>query len=268
MTMNADNPFAFWTVFHGIHHWFFARGCPPTIAPLRGWRRVLPLSVLLVSLGLTATMCGLTAVWCVGLSQAQWGAAVLGAGFGGLLLLPISRWVGRPWWLALLTVPLCAVWFWTFGHWWLFYQGVFSDVRGKAHDVLVWWAAMTTMGLGPALWMSSPLRWRSWLAPPVVAAGTAIAAAAYGYSTRWMPSLTWPMPAALGRLLDFIVLMQPVALFLTVTSAALGIRLWWPTPDEIATHASPRPAANTAETSTAKPGSSTDVAESPDLNSP
>jgi hypothetical protein len=264
MTPPPDNPFAVWTIFHGIHRWYFGRGCPPTIAALRGWQRALAVSVLLATLGLTASLCGLAAVWLLGPSRVRWGSTILGSCLGGLLLLPVSRWIGRPWWLALLAVPFCALWFWLIDDVWNYYRGAFSQVRGKNYDVLVWWASMTTMGLGITGWMASPFKARSWLLPPAAAAASTIAAIVYYWGTK--SSMTLLLPNTLGQLLNFVVMVQPVMLFLTLTSAALGIRLWWP--DDAAAHPSPRPAANTAETSTANPGSSTDVADSPVLNSP
>ncbi|HUQ68587.1 MAG TPA: hypothetical protein VM165_03630 [Planctomycetaceae bacterium] len=222
---SVENPFAVWSVFRGIHRWFFAYGCPPTIAELAGWTRVLHVSVLLAAMGLVASVLGLTAVW--GLQAVNlydpWDSAALGLSIGGLLLVPLSRWMERPWWLAAVACLACTLWFATLPTWWEAYDFVLTESACQAE--LVWWAVTTTMGLGLAIGMLSPRQPRSWLMPVAVVGVCTVSAVMNAVQERFQSELMQLIPLD-PNLSSFLLQVQPIALFVTLTSAALGIRLW------------------------------------------
>lgn len=90
-----------WRPFVGIHRWFLARGCPPTIRRLRGMTRVLHVTVLTTSLGLMTGIAHIVIsnfIIVLGQDLPDWFfSPSLGVIHGMLFLVPISRWYGRSW---------------------------------------------------------------------------------------------------------------------------------------------------------------------------
>ncbi|MDZ4687018.1 MAG: hypothetical protein SH850_18230, partial [Planctomycetaceae bacterium] len=198
---------------------------PPPIAELAGWTRALHVSVLLAAMGLVATIGGLAAVWVLmqaGLHD-PWHSGALGLALGGLLIFPLSRWIERLWWHAALGVAACTLWFGTLDAWWEFFGR--SEPSGRWSDAIVWWATTTTIGLGMGCWMLSPRQRRSWGIPPAIVAGCTIAATVNALRDQFLPNGFSP-PVIGGPLFDFVMRVQPIVLFVILTSAALGMRLW------------------------------------------
>jgi hypothetical protein len=254
----SDHPFAIWRVFHDAPRWWFARGCPPTLRNLSGWVRALHVSVLLGVTGLAAA--GLGAVVLVGGGvRPPWDGVSFGVIYSAIVLVPLSRWVGRAWWWTLLSVPFLAVWY-----------GPVLDMVQHSHlqsnmpVELNWLVTSAILGLGPGLWMCSRRNPRSWSMLPAILLACTLSTVAAALS-RHHSIVSWNLPFAIPHVVHMLIDVQPVVLFFSLTAAAFGIRLWEGVDnqrDEL------RPAANTEATSTANPSSSTDVAVSPGLNSP
>ncbi|HUQ68585.1 MAG TPA: hypothetical protein VM165_03620 [Planctomycetaceae bacterium] len=250
MTPTAQHPFAFWTIFRGIHRWFLAAGCPPTLSDERRWVRGLRTSVLMGTLGFVSSW--MTILWhpieeivFPRLGFGPWGLLSFSPGpvFGAIVLLPLSRWLGRGWFNSLWAVPVSTV----------------AYYLAAKHPAWAGWIG----GCGVGVWMIDLRRPQTyWLVPLTTLAGGLpyeVMNLLPGGDTNWTPpGFDW-----LNDLLSGSVLYTP---FQTCVAIALGTRIWWPPANSA--HDSPRPAANTAETSTAKPGSSTEDAVSPGLNSP
>jgi hypothetical protein len=261
MTTPPDHPFALWTIFYGLHRWFFALGCPPTLIDERRWGRALRTSVLLGTLELVSSWLCAIAMSFIILLATGWIGMVVGTPFcapgfwfGIIVLLPLSRWQGRNWPLSALAILASSV----------IYYGAFI-LYVNQHDQIHFAgaAAGATGGFGVGWWMNpscTPTGRR------VIALST-MAGTVGGLVCASIPnSRLTATNAVADRLLDILYVDTWYSSFHVLVAIALGGRLWWeqrelPQP-------SPRPAANTAATSTAKPGNHTEIAVSPDLNSP
>jgi hypothetical protein len=202
--------------------------------------------------------------------------ALLGAIFGAVTLVPVSRWLGRGWVAACLAVPVAAVGMLAALHvTWAIEEHLEHSVWDLRWEVAICLIADGTL---LALWMTD-LR-RPMLAPvaAVVVAGLISAQTSHVldlaiiryYGAPFAPSLVWELSQFSEHLTQTILL-----------SLAVPLRLLWAADcccggspaedlrfDESAAHPRPRPAANTAATDTENPPSNTDVAVSPDSNSP
>jgi hypothetical protein len=241
MTPPAEHPFAFWTIFRGIHRWFLASRCPPTLRDERRWVRGLQTSVLMGTLGFISSW--MTIFWIPaeriifpGLGFGPYGVLSLSPGpvFGAIVLLPLSRWLGRGWFNSFLAVEVSTA---------IYYFAANSPA----------WAGWIG-GFGVGVWMIDPRRLQTlWLVPLATAAGGLPYEAMNllpGGDANWTPpGFDW-----LNDLLAGSALYTP---FQTCVAIALGTRIWWPPPNSV--QPSPRSAANTA----AKPGGSTNDAMSP-----
>jgi len=257
MPSAADKPLAIWRVFHEAPQWWLARGCPPTVAHLSGWTRVLHVSVLLSAMGLAAATLGAALIAAKIFRSADgWCFEAI---YAGVVLVPLSRWTGRSAWQSLLTIPAMIAWFWSvvaLVEWMI-------SLRGTLPEELQMLVVCAYLALGPALWMAAPRTSRCWsvVSSTLLACMLAVASAALLHRTGIMSSRTMPMSISAVRM---VLWLQPWVMLFTLTAAALGIPLW----KSEAQRVLPRPAANTDFTSTANPGSSTEVAVSPGLNSP
>jgi hypothetical protein len=256
MTMNTDNPFAFWTVFHGIHHWFLADGCPPTVGSDRFWMRALRVTVLLGSLGvisgcLSSLIARLPTPVLYSIPLGSTGSSVvinvaiplIGLLYGALVLLPLLRWSGQSWVIAGLSLPVSSVAFliavWTAAH--LVYLSWPSALGGAVGAGTV--GVLMTPWRRPAFW---------WLLPASVLVG-ACAGFAYG---KLLLAFTRPFPAGwLELLASYGSTAAAYSLFQASLAVTLGVRLWFPVPkppssrgprQDDSTHTSRRPAASVA----------------------
>lgn len=264
-----DSPFAVWRALRGLPRWYFARRCPPPLVDDRRWVRGLRTTFLLGTVGLTSSW--ISTLW-VALEQTllwplPWGddgALVFAPGivFGLVVLLPLSRWLGRGWILSGLLVPISTAVY--YGSVMLYVQNAFESLW-----LPVEWFGAAAAGLwggfGVSVWLIAPRKPRTWCLVPLVTV--------VGGMVTWGMSVTLDgpqpsMPFGLDWLMELLSLNLLLSPFQVLVAIALGVRLWWPPPNADPAQPSPRPAANTAETSTMNPGSSTDVAVSPDLNSP
>ncbi|MDZ4686564.1 MAG: hypothetical protein SH850_15955, partial [Planctomycetaceae bacterium] len=165
---SPENPFAVWTIFHGIHRWYFARGCPPTVRSDRGWVQGLRLSILLGVMGVVSgwlsTLIGRipspvlftfptldSAPGMVSVSS-----FAMGATYGLLVLMPLSRWLGRPWMMAVASVPVSSATF-VLAMW-----VALRHLQSETYDSLM--VAGAVGGGVLAVWMIPSFRFRTgWL---------------------------------------------------------------------------------------------------------
>jgi hypothetical protein len=255
----SDHPFAIWRVFHDAPRWWFARGCPPTVRALSGWARVLHLTVLIAAMGLLAAIVGACVMGLVR-PLPPWDAVLFGGVFSAIVLVPLSRWLDRPWWWAVLSVPYLIAWFnyaESINRHWVYSNGP----PGLPHAL---WMVLATflIAAGPGVWVISWRRPRTWWVLAGVL-GACVAATSVNQIQLQM-SGWWLMMGSLSPVVDYVITLQPLVVFLTLTAVSLGVPLW----RDDAQVTAPFPAANTAATGTEKPSSSADVAVSPDWNSP
>ncbi|MDZ4687017.1 MAG: hypothetical protein SH850_18225 [Planctomycetaceae bacterium] len=240
MTPTAEQPFALWTIFRGIHRWFLAPGCPPTLMDERRWVRGLRTSVLLGMLGLLSSW--MTTLWLYlgrefnnsDIANDTWIIAQ-GLIFGLCVMLPLSRWIGRGRLHSGFGLLISVV---------LYFAAALMWRQNPLNAVA---SAAATLGFS----FVELRRPRTWFLVPLTAIAGLVGlelCGVFGGSVRGV----WP-PTLLSRLEDLLQINAIFAPFHTLIAIALGFRLWWDTP-QYAAQPSPRPAANTAATSTAKPG--------------
>lgn len=105
-----------WNVFDGAHRWWLRKGIPPTLGPAGTWERVIRTSALL---GFMALASSWVSVFVMSISYPvihplSWNdlqETGPGAAFGVVVLLPLSRWMGRSWWISLLAIAISAILF-------------------------------------------------------------------------------------------------------------------------------------------------------------
>lgn len=207
-----------WQPFVGIHRWYFSRGCPPPLRNLEGPTACVHATVLCATMGLAAAAIGFSLEDLGGRLQYQWSKCfqlLPGLVFGFVVLLPISRWLGRLWWLIACSLFAATLGFgpaesWTFD----ILQSAFGDTAWLftwMWEIAALSASLTMVG-----------RNRSTIRIPIVAcAGACLAGIVH--QVIWIVDdydniLLWPMDVPIYYLPD-VVLMVAV-------SVAVGMRLW------------------------------------------
>jgi hypothetical protein len=189
--------------------------------------------------------------------------AMLGATFGVMVLLPLSRWLGRPWWLTASAIPVAMFAF--IIHYEIGPQPFRPPLMGYPHRGFSAFVTSAVVGLIIGAWMNLGERWHrqlKLLVAATVLAGTAAFVREWlmGMEANWV-GLVGPLFGV--RLAGRLAYPQMFGAWTAVFAIAAGLRLLRRNQPAV-----PCPAANTADTSTENPSSSTDVAVSPDLNSP
>lgn len=228
----SDPAFAVWTVFRGARRWWLARGCPPTVCDVRRWVRAVRVSALLGLTGLASSW--VSSAWpLIGALEelapginGEYGLVFWpGVAFGAVVLLPMSRWMGRGWWLSLAAIPVsAALYFNAVG---LFFA-THNLLNGSARDA-TWGGCLAGLlgGAGVGVWMCHVTRPRTWLV--ALLAGIAGGLGGLATGVNWHGERL-PLPSEvewLGWILAMNFCFSP---FQVLVALAVGVRLWWMPP--------------------------------------
>jgi hypothetical protein len=214
----TDPPFAVWTLFRGLPRWFLARGCPPPLRDDRRWARGLRTSVLLGLMGLASSWASvfwlLIERWLFDVGMLGTILFTPGLWFGLIVLLPLSRWVGRGWLASVLSVPASMAAYYT----------ALLQMRPPGSLAGAWG------GFGVGLWLMNPRRPSTWWVAPLAAvAGWLPYVILDQLPDPWNPATGLPALDRLQELIGQNLLFSP---FQVLVAMALGVRLWWPPPEE------------------------------------
>lgn len=224
-----DHPWALWTAFRGLKFWLFRRERPPPLRHPRFAARLLRMITLmgaLAAVSVTVSVAAMGFEMVLEASGVNWpyrglGLMLLpGVWFGLFVLVPLSRWQARNWWLTIAAIPVST------GIYWCavisFFQ--FMPIMSSSHDKswpLAGLASGTVGGLGLAMWMNPPwsLRAVCIMAASVVAG--IIGGLCFAFMFELNPDAGWlPEPAA--RILAMFTMFGP---FHGGVAIALGLRL-------------------------------------------
>lgn len=147
-----------WNVFAGAHRWWPRNGVPPTLG-LAGTRaRAIRTSLLLAVMGIVSSWASFGLILLDRFGQSPSGLnAIIGLGpgtaFGIIVLVPLSRWLGRNWfWSMLSLLPSCGLYYAALNvH--FFVSPIFGQTSNP--PVGAFWAGMLG-GAGVGLWMARP----------------------------------------------------------------------------------------------------------------
>jgi hypothetical protein len=224
-----DHPWALWAAFRGIRSWFFRRGLPPTLDHPRFVVRLLRMFTMMAALGMAsvlATMGAMGLEQVLDASGVNWsfkGMSLMflpGVWFGLCVLVPLSRWQGRSWWLTIPAVPVSAGLFWC---------GVlsfmtFAPIMSSSSDRSLPLAGLVSGcvgGFGLALWMNPPRTSRALAVIAATVLAAIFGAECFAFLFHDGPPSTW-LPEPLHRLLSVAALFGP---FHVSVAMALGLRL-------------------------------------------
>ncbi len=224
-----DHPWAVWATFRGMKTWLFRQETPPTLRHPRFAVRLLRMMTLMgaiAAVSVTASVAGMGFEMAMDAAGANWpfkglGLMLLpGVWFGLFVLVPLSRWQGRNWWL---TVPAAAI---STGIYWcavlafLQFMPIMSSGPDKSWP-LAGLAAGTVGGLGLAVWMNPP--WSRRAALVIVASTIAgiIGGSSFAFLFHHEPRAGW-LPEPVARLLAMFAMFGP---FQCGVAMALGWRL-------------------------------------------
>lgn len=220
--------------------WWLARGVPPALHDLRRWVRALRTTLLLGVMGLASASVStafplislfLNAI-ASGREYGEFGLLVWpGLVFGGVVLLPVSRWCGRNWWAAVLAVFVSIGCYYVSVSLYLEWNPLFGN---KAFSPEVAGALAGLIGgAGVGLWMLPWRRPRRWWTLMAVAAAGGLGGLLTG--AGWRADWNISVPSGLDWLRGLIGLNLCFSPFQGLVAVALGLRLWWdePPPREV-----------------------------------
>jgi hypothetical protein len=165
---SSTRTFAIWRVFHDAPRWWFAKGCPPTLRDARAWVRLLRMAILLGVMGGVAGMLAVALMF--GLQYISRGVssngmmvlyALAGGLYGAMVLVPLSRWLGRSWWTTVLALPVAGA---IFQLPLIRVLGLIDVSAVTESESAIWIAIHVVMGLAFAIWLGA-----LWPRPCVVA---------------------------------------------------------------------------------------------------
>lgn len=228
---DQDPAWAVWAAWKQWPSWWYRRGLPPTLQHPRADVRLIRMLTLMFLLGSLSTAACQVWMWCEklldssGISWPYKGIGLMflpGIWFGLFVLIPLSRWQGRSWWVAVPAVGVSAGIYW--GAVVSFVQ--FAPIMSSASDKSWWLAGLsagTVGGLGLWCWMNPPWYRRSWyvLGPTWFAAvlGSLIFAILFDNEPN-----TPLMPGFVSLLLSIAAMFGP---FHIGVAMALGLTLLW-----------------------------------------
>lgn len=225
----VQHPFALWTIYRGMPKWFLAKGCPPTTYSDRWWVRALRVSVLLYSLGalsglLSALIAFIPLPVLMTISGSSGGSSmdvvltvnqiVIAVIYACLVLVPLSRWLGRPWWLAFLSLPVSTA---------AFLAANFSAVK-MLESGYPFLFATEAGALILGIWMTPWRRTQFWFLPfTTISLGVVIS---FGYAPL-LKLYTQPVSAAwMQQAMSYISTALAYTLFQANIGVTLGMALW------------------------------------------
>lgn len=221
-----------WNVFAGAHRWWLRSGVPPTLGPAATRVRVIRTSLLLAVMGIVSSWLSFGALYLDAFLLSQgWlvvpaGALPAGCGPGFvyaiIVLVPLSRWLGRDWHATLLSLVVSSA---------VYYAALqlcfaISPIVGSTSKPMVgaWYAGLLG-GVGVGLWMARVGSLSMvWL--PAVCGLVASTSYSIVFLDR-TPINPAPAPALLR---DAMILLAFVGIFGTFqvpVAVMLGARLWW-----------------------------------------
>lgn len=223
-----DPPWAVWAVLRVWKTWLFRRGTPPTLRHPRWSVRLLRMVTLMGMLGLISTGVLVVEIGIEQVMQASGVNAIQGFGlmylpgitFGLFVLLPLSRWQGRNWWLTIPAVPVSAAVYVGAEYAFLEQFPMMSSSRGN-----IWVAGLCggmAGGAGLSVWMNPPFSLRAvtlW-GPTLLAAvtGSMLFVLQFDHNPRDLPL----MPEAISRMVAMTSMFAPFHVLVAIT---LGWRL-------------------------------------------
>jgi len=217
-----EHPWAVWNVVSGWSGGFLRRGRPPLLKHPNVMGRIFRITLVMLVLGLLAgwadVLISLLRNW-TGLARGltwQVHVAIRGLFFGLFVLVPMSRWQGRNWWLAALAVPVSMLFRWGF-------EGTIHLTWREMPmwQLMAWTGCVAAFPIG--LWMIGPRCWRDWgfVALTVLAGIAGQLLRMVAISSIGLDPHPW-LPESLQALLIFSYLVVP---FNCTVAAALGLRL-------------------------------------------
>lgn len=220
-----------WNVFAGAHRWWLRNGVPPTLGPAGTRVRAIRTSILLAVMGIVSSWLSFGALYLDAILLSQgWlivpaGAEPVGCGpgwvYGMIVLVPLSRWLGRGWHATLLSLVVSAG---------LYYAALqlhfaISPIFGSTSKPIVgaWYAGLLG-GVGVGLWMSR-LGSLSMVWLPVLCGLVASTSYLIVFPDRTAGNPA-PAPALLRDAVTLLAFVRIFGTFQIPVAMVLGIRLW------------------------------------------
>lgn len=231
-----------WNVFAGAHRWWLRNRVPPTLGPAGTRSRAIRTSILLVVMGIVSSWVSFGALYLDAILLSQgWlivpaGAEPFGCGpgfvYGIIVLVPLSRLLGRGWHATLLSLVVSAG---------LYYAAIqlhfaISPILGFTSKPMVgaWYAGLLG-GVGVGLWMSR-LVCLSMMWLPVACGLVASTSYSIVFPDR-TPGNSAPAPALLRDAVTLLAFVRIFGTFQVPVAVVLGARLWgWPPKQPGAAH--------------------------------
>lgn len=219
---------AVWRLFVAAPRWWLARGCPATVRGERGWRRVVRLSLLLAAVGAMSGVLSAAGSYLVNAVHHDLEPPAVawlpGACFGLVALVPLSRWLGRSWWLTVPAVPVAAGAYFAAVWTMLLCCPPMSSTRLMPDE---WGAAVAgACGAGlMGLWMSRPTSRRSVGVLGLVLLAGGVGGLLFGLITFDWPASVAP-PLGMEEIGGFMVMSGGFCAYQALVAAALVARMW------------------------------------------
>lgn len=218
-----------WNVFAGAHRWWLRKGVPSTLGPTGTRTRAIRASLLLATMGTLSSWLSFGTLYLDGFI---YGHGVLdammgfgpGFAYGIIVLVPLSRWLGRNW-LATLLSPVVSA-----GLYYAALQLYFaiSPIFGSTSKPIVgaWYAGLLG-GVGVGLWMARLVSLSMvWL--PVVCGLVASACCSILF-LEGTPVKAGTFSGWLNDVRNVLAFPTIYGGFQVPVAVVLGIRLWgWP----------------------------------------
>lgn len=161
----SDDPIDFqscelksWNVFAGAHRWWLRKGVPPTLGPAGTRARAIRASLLLAMMGIVSSWLSFGVMLFDRFGHSHPGLNAItglgpGAAFGVVVLVPLSRWLGRSWFWSIISILPSAGLFYAAVHVHFFVSPIFGQTSNP--PVGAFWAGLVG-GVGIGLWMARP----------------------------------------------------------------------------------------------------------------
>lgn len=229
--LRIDHPWAVWMAFRGMKTWLFRRETPPTLCHPRVAVRLLRMIALMGALSMvsvTASVAAMGLEMAMDAAGAHWpfkglGLMLLpGVWFGLFVLVPLSRWQGRNWWLTIAAVGVSTGIYWGAVMEFIYFMPIMSSGPDKSWP-LAGLSAGTFGGLGLAGWMNPPWSRRAALIITASTVAGMMGGSSFALLSHQEPRADW-VPEPLAQLLAMYAMFGPFQFSVAMT---LGWRLVW-----------------------------------------